>query len=61
MSVSAASEEASTNVGTVAAASEQMSHSIAEVSERVGRSASLTLLNADLLAQSVIVDGAIAA
>lgn len=40
--VAAASEEASTNVGTVAAASEEMSNSIAEVSERVGQAANMT-------------------
>ncbi len=40
--VAAASEEASTNVETVAAASEEMSQSIAEVSTRVGESATMT-------------------
>ena len=40
--VAAASEEASTNVETVAAASEEMSQSIAEVSGRVGESATMT-------------------
>ncbi len=42
IAVAAASEEASTNVGTVAAASEEMSNSIAEVSQRVGQAATMT-------------------
>lgn len=40
--VAAASEEASTNVETVAAASEEMTNSIAEVSKRIGESATMT-------------------